>query len=222
MIIAGAFVRNPPAAVPSAGKEAHLSSGAELGKAARDPRLYLIMVSFLFFFFGTQIVMVHLVNYATDAGIDPLIAATFVGVIGVASIASRLLTGVVAEKIGLHKSLMLMAVFLAVAFVILLFTRASWSFYVFAVLFSIPYGGEVTQIPLVVGKYFGTRVMATLMGAAAFVIGLGGAFGPWLAGKIYDVTGSYNLAFIIGAAAAGASLFTVLMLKRQDAKISHG
>ncbi len=49
-----------------------------------------------------------------------------------------------------------------------------------------------------------------------FVIGLGGAFGAWLAGKIFDVTGSYNGAFITGAAAALGSIVVVTLLKRQD------
>jgi MFS family permease len=221
MIIAALFLRNPPVVAPAAGKSAGQSSGASFGEAIRDSRLYLIMAAFLFFFFGTQIVMVHLVNYATDVGINPLAAATFVGVIGVASIVSRLSIGVIAEKIGIYRSLMLMSLFLAVAFVLLLFTRAPWSFYVFAVLFSIPYGGEVTQIPLVISKYFGTRVMATLMGVTVFVIGIGGAFGPWLAGWIFDITDNYNAAFIVGAVAGTASMFAVFLLKRQDSRNGH-
>jgi MFS family permease len=218
VIISALFLRNPPVTIPAGGQGSVQSSGLSLREAIKDSRLYLIMAAFLFFFFGTQIVMVHLVNYATDVDINPLVAATFVSVIGVCSIASRLLSGIVAEKIGLHKSLIVMAAFLAIAFILLIFTRAPWSFYVFAVLFSVPYGGEVTQIPLVVSKYFGTRALATLMGVTVFVIGLGGAFGPWLAGKIFDVTGSYNGAFIIGAASAGISTVSVLLLKRLDVR----
>src|SRR4030042_590988 len=120
--------------------------GASLHEAIRDARLYLIMAAFLLFFFGTQIVMVHLVNYAPDTGIDPLIAATFIGVIGAASIASRLSMGVIAEKIGLYRSLILTCVFLALSLVLLLFTRSLWSFYLYAVIFGISYGAEVTQI----------------------------------------------------------------------------
>ena len=174
------------------------------------------MASFLLFFLGTQIVMVHLVNYATDAGIDPLVAATFIGVVGAVSIASRLSIGVIAEKIGLYRSLIITCVFLALSFILLLFTRSPWSFYLFAVVFGIPYGGEVTQIPLVIGRFFGTRSMATLMGVTVFVIGLGGALGAWLAGKIFDLTGSYNGAFIAGAAAALGSIVMVTLLRRQD------
>jgi MFS family permease len=223
LIIIGALLLRPP-------REPRISTagngppreGATLVQAVRDTRMYLIMAAFLFFFFGTQIVMVHLVNYATDTGIDPLVAATFIGVIGAASIASRLSMGVIAEKIGLYKSLIATCLFLALAFVVLLFTRSAWSFYLFAVLFSIPYGSEVTQIPLVIARYFGVRSMATLMGVTVFFIGLGGALGPWLAGKIYDLTQSYNGAFIMGAAMAAASAGVVLLLRKQDRRTARG
>ncbi len=222
MLIGALLLRPPREHEVAPARDAAKRAGASLGQALRDTRLYLTMAAFLLFFFGTQIIMVHLVNYATDAGIDPLVAATFVGIIGVASIASRLSTGVIAEKVGLYRSLVAMCLFLALAFVLLLFTRSTWSFYLFAVLFSIPYGGEVTQMPLVIGRYFGTQSMATLMGMTVFAAGLGGALGPWLAGKIFDLTSNYNGAFIMGAAIAAASMAVILLLRRQDARTTQG
>jgi len=221
MVIGALLLRPPPETVPSPSGMTPSPRSASLGRAVRDARLYLIMITFLLFFFGTQIVMVHLVNYATDTGIDPLVAATFIGVIGAASIASRLSMGVIAEKIGLYKSLILTCLFLALSFVLLIFTRSAWSFYLFAALFSIPYGSEVTQIPVVIGRYFGVRSMATIMGLTVFFIGLGGALGPWLAGKIFDLTGSYNGAFIMGAVIAAASMGIVLLLRRQDKRTAR-
>jgi MFS family permease len=109
-----------------------------------------------------------------------------------------------------------MCVSMMVSFIMLIFARSPWVFYVYAVLFGIPYGGEATQIPLVINRFFGTRVMATLMGVTVFIIGLGGAFGPWLAGKIYDVTASYNWAFIAGAIASAGSMIMVFILQRRD------
>jgi MFS family permease len=229
IVAAALFLRMPPGSSPATEKDAEHPArtgsdsppGFSLGEALRDHRLFLIIASFLPFFFGTQIVMVHLVNYATDMGIDPLVAATFVSVIGAVSIAGRLSTGAIAEKIGLYRSLILTCVFLLLSFILLLFTRAPWSFYLFAVLFSVPYGGEVTLIPLMISKYFGTRAMATLMGVIVFTNGLGGALGPWIAGKFFDITGSYNGAFITGAVAALISVVAVLLLKRQDSRNSN-
>ncbi|MHB8104829.1 MAG: MFS transporter [Dehalococcoidales bacterium] len=216
LMVGGAlFLREPPHNAQVL-EPAEKASKATVTGAIKDIRLWLLMLCFLLFFFGTQMILVHLVNYATDVGIDPLIAATFISVIGAVSIIGRLSTGVIAEKIGLYNSLAIVCLALAVSFVMLLFTRATWAFYIFAVVFGLAYGGEVTQIPLSIARFFGTRIMATLMGVTLFITGLGGALGPWLAGKIFDVTASYNWAFIIGAAASALSIVLVWFLRRAD------
>jgi MFS family permease len=219
MIVSALFLKDPPRiAVGSVKKAVPTSGGVTIGAAIRDSRIWLIIAAFLFFFFGMQMIIVHLVNYATDVGIDPLIAATFVSVIGAVSIFSRLSIGIIAEKIGLYLSMVIICLAQAVTLVLLLYTRSVWAFYLCAALFGIPYGAEVTQIPLVIGRFFGTRNMTTLMGITVFGISLGGALGAWLAGKIFDMTGSYNLAFIAGIAGTVLSFGVVLLLKRRDVR----
>ncbi len=217
MILGASFLKRPPQDVAQL-KSVTPQKGTPVAKSLRDSRLYLIMFCFLLFFFGTQMIMVHLVNHATDQGIDPLVAATFMSVIGIISIAGRLSIGVLADRIGVHLCMVISGLCLIASFVLALFTTTLWGFYLFAVIFSIPYGGEVTLIPLVIGRYFGTRAMATLMGFTIFVIGLGGALGAWVAGRIFDVTGSYQWAFIIGAVFGTGSLILVWILKQKDNK----
>jgi MFS family permease len=185
-------------------------------QAVTDSRMILFMGALLLFFLSIQIVMVHLVSYATDTGISPLMAATFISVIGMVSIGGRLLTGVGADKAGIYNTLISTRVFLAAAFICLLFTRPVWSFYVFAVIFGFSYGGEIPQVPLFIGKYWGTKSMATLVGLNTFVITIGGALGSWGAGKIYDTTRSYQGAFIAGVAASLLSLVLILILRRKS------
>ena len=107
-------------------------------------------------------------------------------------------------------------VFLVSSFVCLIFSTSLWAFYLFAVIFSLPYGGEIPRIPLFIGKYFGTKTMATLVGLCNFVLGAGGAMGSWVAGKIFDTTQSYQGAFIAGIVAGLVSLILVLILKRKN------
>ena len=217
LMVGGAlFLREPPQTKRTTAKQEKTS--ATVGGALKDVRFWLVMTCFALFLLGTQMVLVHIVNYATDVGIDPLVAATFMSVIGGVSLVGRLSAGVVAEKIGLYKSLVLICICQGIAFILLLFTKSVWMFYIFAIFFGVAYGGEVTQIPLVISRFFGTKVMATLMGVALFVTGIGGAVGPWLAGKIYDVTGSYNWAFIIGIIASALCVVMVWLLKRAERK----
>jgi MFS family permease len=207
----------PPAHVHPAGHAAGISpTEATLASALKDTRMMLLLGVFLLFFFCNQIIMVHLVNYATDIGIAPLIAATFISIIGAISIGGRLSAGAGSERIGINNTLILTHVFLVVSLVGLIFIRPLWSFYTFAVVFGFTYGAEVPLIPLFVGRFFGTRSMATIVGLVLFIGNIGGALGPWLAGKIYDATQAYHWAFIVGAIAAAVSLSLALTLKRQS------
>jgi len=187
-----------------------------LGEAVRSPQTRILLAIFALFFFSTHMVIVHLVNYATDIGITPLVAATLVSIVGIFSIAGRLTMGVAADKVGIHNTLMLCCVLLTVSIVVLIFTRSLWAFYLFAIIFGFAYGGEVPQIPLLAGKHFGTKSLAALVGLILFVGNIGGALGPWVAGKIFDVTAGYQWAFIIGSIAALGSLVTAYVLKKHS------
>lgn len=222
MVVSALFLQNPrQPPLPDSAKTPS-AEGISPGQAIRDPRLWLITGAFFFFFFGSQVVMVHLVNYATDVGISALIAATFVSVIGAVSVFSRIAAGVVTERAGLYKTLAATCLILALVFALLLFARRAWSFYLLAALFGIPYGGEVTLIPFVLARFFGTRAMATLMGVSVFFTGIGGALGAWYAGWIFDITDSYNWAFITGAIGAMASVIMVVMLRGKDRTVLPG
>jgi predicted MFS family arabinose efflux permease len=80
-------------------------------------------------------VMVHLVNYATDIGIASLIAATFISIIGVGGFIGRLSMGTVSDRIGSHNALIICCTILTVTLVFLIFTSELWMFYLFAIVF---------------------------------------------------------------------------------------
>ena len=60
--------------------------------------------------------------------------------------------------------------------------------------------------------------MAALVGLTLFIGNIGGALGPWVGGKIYDLTSGYQWAFAIGAAAGLVALTLALILKRENRK----
>jgi MFS family permease len=217
MFAASFFLKTAPQNPPSSGYSLpDVKSGeTSLKSAAKDMRMVLFMGAVFLFFFSCQIVMVHLVTYAQDTGISALMAASFISVIGAVSIGGRLLTGAATDKTGIFNTLITTRIVLTISFIILLFTGPVWSFYLFAAVFGLTYGGEIPQIPLFIGKYWGTRSMATLVGLNTFMITLGGALGSWGAGLIYDSTKSYTWAFAAGGIAGFLSFFFILLLMRQ-------
>ena len=189
-----------------------------LSQAMRTRRMQIMMAAYLAILFCAQLVIVHLYNYATDIGIDPLIAAGLVSLIGVVSIGGRLAMGAWADRLGIYNSLILCCMLFIVSLTGLALIHSAWALYVCAVVFGLAYGGEVPQIPMFVGKFAGTRSMAALVGLVLFIGNIGGALGPWMGGKVYDLTSGYQWAFAIGAAVGLIALILAWILKRDNQK----
>jgi MFS family permease len=187
-----------------------------LGQAVRSRPMLIMMASFMAMIFCTQMLIVHLYNYATDIGLDPLLAAGLVSLVGVMSISGRLIMGAWAEKLGIYNALIICCVLFIVSMTGLAVFHSVWALFVFAVIFGFAYGGETPQVPLFVGKFGGTKNMAALVGLTLFVGNIGGALGPWVGGKVYDLTSGYQWAFAIGVVAGLVALTLALVLKKEN------
>ncbi len=177
-------------------------------------------------FFGnvcSQTLHVHQVAYLVDQGLVAMVAASVVGVVGLSSIFGKTGGGWLSDRV--ERELVYMsgiAVMVAAAFALLLIEGDSsrWGLYGYAVMLGIGYSVTAALIPTMVsdrfsGPHFGAIVGVGLMGSAA-----GSAVGPWLAGTLYDATGSYTIAFLIAAACgvvAGAAGWYARKLRKAQA-----
>ena len=93
--------------------------------------------------------------------------------------------------------------------------------YLFALVFGFAYGGEVPQMLVLVEQFFGMRAVATIVGVTVLGATIGGAFGAWTGGQIFDVTQSYQPAFIIAAAIGFTAMVLTLMLRKVKAVIQR-
>jgi MFS family permease len=191
-----------------------LSSGSSLRSAILSKPMLMLVVTFSLINFCIQLIMIHLVNYATDLGISSFQAAGFLGIIGVVSIIGRLFMGGASDRIGTYRSLLVCGILLLASLIVLFFNTSPCGFYIFAVLFGFSYGGEIPQLPMLIAQIFGIRAMAALMGIVVFMGTIGGALGPWLGGKVYDVTQNYHFAFAIAAVACVLRLVLVVGFKK--------
>ena len=171
---------------------------------------------FFMFVFCLQMVMVHLVNYATDMGVSPLVAASFISIIGVVSIGGRILMGIASDRIGCFNSLIICCILLMLSLIWLLFSHTTTALYIFAVIFGFAYGGEVPLIPISISHICGTGSMSTLVGLVLFLSNIGGALGPWIGGLLFDILLNYQFAFIIAIAVSFSGIALALTLKKYD------
>jgi MFS family permease len=181
--------------------------GMAVEAAARYKQLWVLFSIYFLFNFCLQMVMVHLVNFATDMGIASLIAATFISIIGIGSFIGRLGMGTASDRIGADNALLICCIIMLSTLVLIIFAQELWMFYLFAIVFGFAYGGEVPQMPVLVGRFFGLRNVAVLVGVIV-------AIGAWVGGQVFDVTQSYQPAFTIAAVAGFFAIALTLMLKK--------
>ena len=93
--------------------------------------------------------------------------------------------------------------------------------YLFAGIYGFGYGGFTALVSLMVAELFGLSSFGALFGIVFFAGAVGGAIGPPLAGRIFDVTGNYQLAFLICAAAGVIALVLALLLRPASGERSY-
>ncbi len=189
-------------------------TGFYLHEALRMRQFWTICFANLATMFCLLIIMVHIVPHATDLGISSTTAAGILATIGGISMAGRLVIGIAIDRIGNKHSMIICFILLISTLLWIQLVRELWMLYLFAVVYGFAHGGLFTVISPIVAEYFGVRSHGILFGVVAFVGTVGGAIGPILAGYIFDITGSYNLAFWTCTAVGAIGLGLILSLKQ--------
>jgi MFS family permease len=141
----------------------------------------------------------HMVTNAIDHGIPAMVATTVLSTAGLASLAGKVICGLVADRVGAKRTLVIGLALQAASISLYLMAGRLASFYAVAVVFGFAYGGVMPLYAILVREYFGARIMGTAFGAVALVSTLGMAVGPWAGGWLYDAFGSYFWLFAASA-----------------------
>jgi MFS family permease len=166
---------------------------------------------------------VHIVAYSHDLGHGAARGAQMLSLMLGFGIVSRLVWGWICDRIGGRRTLLLGSGLQAAALALFLPFDGAASLYVVSALFGLAQGGIVPAYAVIVRECFppeeaGTRVSTVLM-ATVFGMALGG----WLSGVTYDLTGSYQVAFINGILWNLLNLaIAVSLLRRPGRPAAHG
>ena len=156
----------------------------------------------------------HMVTHATDQGVPAMAAATALGVSGLSSIAGRIGGGLIADRLGVKRTLIGGLVLQAVIIAAYLLARETWSFYALAVVFGTAYGGVMPLYALVTRDYFGEKVMGTAYGAVFLISSLGMGLGSLAGGVIYDRVGAYAWLYLGSALLAFMAVVLAFTFRR--------
>ena len=208
------LIQDPPA-FPSASSGAReapapAESGAywTLATAITSWRFWGLASVYFMGNFVTQMLMIHQVAYLVDHGMPPMIAATVGGAVGLVSIGAKLGWGVLSDRTSRELAYTLAAGCIVASIGLLVLAGrhpASSLPYIYAVLMAFGYGVLSPVFPAAASDLFSGPGFSTIYGALYTVICLALASGPWIAGQVFDLTGSYAGALWIGLGMAVVS-----------------
>ena len=127
-------------------------------------------------------------------------------------VGSRLVSGLLADKLGGVKTLLIGSLAQCVALFLYLPSDALISLYVVSLVFGLSQGGIVPSYAVIVREYMPAREAGARVGFVLMATIMGMALGGWSSGLIYDLSGSYQLAFINGIAWNGLNIAIMLWL----------
>jgi MFS family permease len=221
LVLMAQYLRRDPAAMGLPSSQDAVADAIEKTKqtsigfsqALKTIQLWTICLVNLLLVFCLLIVMLHIVPHARDLGLAPMKAAGVLSTIGAVSMLGRFLSGLAIDRWGSKTIMAACFLLLMLGLAWLSVARQLWMLYLFAVVYGLAHGGFFTAISPLVAEWFGIGSHGALFGIVVGFGTTGGAVGPFLAGRLFDLSGSYISTFWIIMAMALISWGLLLSLQ---------
>jgi MFS family permease len=213
LIPAALLVRRATSTTESASDAADTrisKSSLGVADALRSPQFIVLALTYIACCATHSGPIFHTISYAMHSGVPAMAAATVYSVEGIAGLGGRLGLGVLADRYGVKRVLIVGLAIQALAAGAYIFASDLAGFYAVAAIFGFAYGGVMPLYAVLAGAYFSQRILGTVLGAAAMVSSLGMALGPLGGGWIFDRFGSYTWLYI-GSFALGLGAVAIAL-----------
>lgn len=175
-----------------------------LSAAMRTPHFWLLFAVYLFTGLGSFLVSLHQLAFAVDVGFDRLYAAGVLGIGSFLAIAGTIVTGTLSDYIGREWSAILaygISILGVVCALLITSPDQHWLLWLHACFFGLTWGARGPAITAKTADLFPGGRLGTILGVITIGSGIGSAAGSWAAGWIFDLSGSYRVAFLLSIAA---------------------
>ncbi len=205
-ILALLLRRRPPLnVVPTAASPTAFASNRPFGLSMTQAQTLLIIAG-LACCVAMSMPQVHIVAYCVDLGYGAARGAEMLSLMLACGVVSRLISGMICDKIGGIRTLLLGSSLQGIALLMFLPFDGLVSLYLIAATFGLFQGGIVPSYAIIIREHFPVAETGRRVGAVIMATMLGMALGGWMSGKIFDVTGSYKVAMINGLIWNGLNL----------------
>lgn len=195
--LAFALRRRLPQEVQTAAQNTSLVNTSTVGLSPRALQ-YLLGFAGIGCCVAMSMPQVHIVAYCVDLGFGPAVGAQMLSLMLLCGVASRIISGLVADLLGGVRTLLIGSCLQCLALFLYLPSGGMVSLYVVSLVFGLSQGGIVPSYALVVREYMPAKEAGARVGFVLMATILGMALGGWLSGVTYDLSGSYTLAFVNG------------------------
>ena len=161
---------------------------------------------------GHNIILIFVVAMAVERGVSPAMGAGIYALLTAVSTITRFAVPVVSDRLGSKLAMGVCFILQTAPVLMLLVAHDAWMFYLFAVLFGIGLGGEMSAFPIINRQYYGDAPSGTTYGWQTLGGGIGMAMGPLLAGLIWTQTGSYTGAVLLSFALSLVGVISIIAL----------
>jgi MFS family permease len=205
----------PPASrEPAPRGEAGRAPGGEhsLALALANPSFRLIGLAVFLGSICSQTLHVHQAAFLVDHGLPAMTAASVISVVGASSILGKTGGGWISDHLSreLVYALGMIGMIIGVGVLwMVALAPSAWLALGYAVLFGLGYSVTAFIVPAMMSDRFRGPHFGSIFGATQVASALGSALGAWLAGRIFDATGSYAIAFTLAATAASVAALSV-------------
>lgn len=196
---------------------------AALSEALAHRGFVLLTVGFFVCGFHVAFITVHLPSYVNDLGLDPVVGAYALSIIGLCNIIGSFMAGFAGQRFSKKYCLSTLYFTRAVIIsVLLMLPKTELTIYLFCAAMGILWLATVPLTSGIVAQIFGLRYMATLFGLVFFSHQLGSFAGIWLGGYLYDTYGSYDPIWYAGIVLGVlAAIIHLPINERPLARLAH-
>jgi MFS family permease len=191
------------------------AEGLSLKEAVSSTRFWIFFTTGFCYGYCVFAIMVHITPHAIESGISAVRAANILAAIGCLSIVGKVLLGRVGDIVGNRRTLILGFILMSLALIGLVPAPIAWMLFLIAGLFGFAFGGIAVSHSPLVAELFGLRSHGVIFGVFGMSVGWGGAMGPLLTGYLFDVTNSYQMAFLLCAVISLAGILFAALLRTE-------
>ena len=188
--------------------------GLGVGQSVRTPRFWLLLFIYAIcglddFFVGT-----HVVAFAQDRGVDALFAGNLLALMGLTSLIGLVATALISDRIGPAWTTVIAFAARVAVFGLIAIDQSTLSIAIFALVFGSTFLVTAPLVVLFVRDHFGIAHLGALTGVITMVHQIFGGIGAYGGAVIFDVTGTYDTAFMLLLVASGLAIVLTLMMRR--------